>query len=442
MPERRAGPGIWSLLTLAHSRSLLQRRRILLLAVVIAAVYATIAMLVGGMLSIFWPPAHLSSFWAILLTGTPSWDYPGLLTATPYFALELPFLPTIFMVLTSAGVGLGMSVAVVLTANFLRRRSSAGRPAAVGTAAGLTPAMIALVTLGACCSTTAAATAGIGLTAQATGTNLATLLTDNWYLGVFQLGILYVALLAQEQLLTVYGALASAEPGADRLELGTPPLDRRFAAGAALRVFLLAAGVTWALALVAAWLTVNPGTASLVVWTGWLLQHVLVGLAAVVAALVPVSAYRFLVRWMSTVPGLVLRALLVIAGVSLLVGLPPPVAAAGWHGLGNEIAGLAGGSAAWGAVSPGLSIGPALLLRWAFQYALLGSFGIILGLRPRAAMRPLLWAAATAPERTPPPAQPENHTPGRLPVPSSLAALKSVDPPGAGLTPPATGQAP
>lgn len=442
MAERRSGPGTWSLLTLAHSRSLLQRRRILVLGTAIAVLYATIAMLVGGMLSIFWPPAHLSSFWAILLTGTPSWDYPGLLAATPYFALELPFLPTIFMVLTSAGVGLGMSVAVVLTANFLRQRKSAGRPAAVGTAAGLTPAMIALVTLGACCSTTAAATAGIGLTAQATGTNLATLLTDNWYLGVFQLGILYVALLAQEELLTVYGTLASAEPGSDHLELHAPPLDRRFAAGAALRVSLLAAGTTWILAMVAAWLTVNPATASVVVWAGWVLQHGMVGLAAVISALVPASAYRSLGRWASSVPGLVLRSMLVVAGASLLVGLPPPVAAAGWHGLGNEVAGLAGGSAAWGAVAPGLPLGPALVLRWLFQYALLGSFSIALGLWPRAALRPLLWAAATVPVRTPPPIQPESRSPGGLPSSSPLAALTPVDPPGAGLTPPATGQVP
>lgn len=396
MVERRPGPGSWSLLTLAHSRSLLRPRRIAALAVLIAVVYAGIAMLVGGMLSIFYPPAHLSSFWVILLAGTPSWDYPGLLAATPYFAVELPFLPTVFMILTSAGVGLGMSVAVVLGATFVRRRRAAGQAAAVGTAAGLTPAMIALVTLGACCSTTAASVAGIGITAQATGTSTGALLANNWYLGLFQLVILYVALLAQEQLLTVYGALVSDRSGSSAVSIQAPAVTRRFIAGAALRVALLAAGVTWCLAMVADWLTVSPTTASAGTWAAWLLQYQLVGWVAVVAALVPLPTYRALARGLSEAPGLVFRALLVLAGASLAIGMPPPLALSGWHGLVNELLGLAGAPAAWGAVAPSLPLGTALVLRWGFQYVLLGTFAIVLGLRPRLALRPILWTVVGA----------------------------------------------
>jgi hypothetical protein len=396
MADRRARPGIWALLSLRHSRTLVRRPRFFGLAIVIAVVYALIAMLVGAMLTIFWPPAHLSSYWVILTTGTPWWDYPALLAVNPYSVLALPFLPTLFMVLTSAGVGLGMSVAVVLSANLIRRRRTASaRPATIGTAAGLTPALIALVTLGACCSTTAAATAGIGLTAQATGTSTSALLANNWYLGVFQLVILYVALLAQEQLLTVYGSLV---PSAGVTSMAVPPLDRRFAAGAILRVALLAAGVTWSLAMVAEWLTVNPVSASPGLWVSWIVQHQLIGFAAILAALVPTQTYRAFLRFASSRPGVGLRVLLVVAGVSLAIGVPPPLAVTGWHGFVNELLGSVGVSAAWGGISPGLPVGAALAVRWAAQYLLLGGFAIALGLRPLAALRPILWTVTGARE--------------------------------------------
>ena len=416
MAERRARPGIWALLSLRHSRALVRRPRFFVLAIVIAVTYALIAMVVGAMLQIFWPPAHLSSFWVILTSGTPSWDYPALLTVNPFFVLGLPFLPTLFMVFTSAGVGLGMTVAVILSASLLRRRkTSSARPAAVGTAAGLTPALIALVTLGACCSTTAAATAGIGLTAQATGTSTSALLLNNWYLGVFQLVILYVALLAQEQLLTVYGALVPSPGGTASPAAVPPPLDRRFAAGAILRVALLAAGVTWSLAMIADWLTVNPSTASPGTWAGWILQHQLVGFAAILTALVPVPTYRALLRLLSTWSGIILRILLVIAGISLAIGVPPPLTVMGWHGFVSELLGAAGVSATWGGVSPGLPAGVALVVRWAAQYLLLGGFAIALGLRPVAALRPILWTVAGARE-TPVP-------------PSGIAAIPAPSPP-------------
>ncbi|MFZ0830056.1 MAG: hypothetical protein WCB18_07920 [Thermoplasmata archaeon] len=399
MADRRASPGIWAILTLGDSRALVRRPRFFLLATVIAVVYALIAMVVGGMLTVFWPPAHLSSFWVILSSGTPWWDYPGLLAVNPFFVLSLPFLPTLFMLLTSAGVGLGMSVAVILSIGLLRqRKSSSARPATVGTVAGLTPAMIALVTLGACCSTTAAATAGIGITAQATGTSTGTLLLNNWYLGVFQLVILYVALLAQEQLLRVYGSLVPSSSAVGSRTAEQPPLDRRFAAGATLRVLLLAAGVTWCLVMLADWLTVNPATASAGTWVGWILQHQLIGFAAIFAALVPVPMYRAFLRLLPTGPGLILRGVLVVVGLSLAVGTPPPLAASGWHGFVNELMGAAGIAASLGAIAPGVPLGLALAVRWAVQYVLLGGFAVALGLRPMLALRPILWTVTGARE--------------------------------------------
>ena len=422
MAERRAGPGPWSLIALPHSRALVRGPRLSVLACVIAVLYAFIAMIVGGMLIIFSPPAHLTSYWVILTWGTPWWNYPGLLAVNPYFALALPFLPTTFMILTSAGVGLGMTVAVVLSARLIRqRRSASARPAAVGTAAGLTPALIALVTLGACCSTTAAATAGIGITAQATGTSTGTLLLNNWYLGVFQLVILYVALLAQEQLVTIYGTLTGAPGTTAYPVVAAPRLSRRFAVGAALRVVLLAAGVTWCLAVLADWLTISPATASVGLWTSWLLQHLLLGLVAMFAALFPATLFRTLMESSNRWPARLMRLALAIGGVSLAIGVPPPLSASGWHGFVNELFAVLGLPGSWGAVAPGLSVGAALALRWAAQCLLLGTFALVLGIRPEWALRPLLWSVtgssetASEPPRiagdTPRPSVPESRLP-------------------------------
>lgn len=395
MAEPRTSSGPWALLSLHHSRALIRRSRLFALGGAIAVIYAIIAMIVGGMLTIFSPPAHLTSYWVILTWGTPWWNYPGLLAVNPYFALALPFLPTTFMILTSAGVGLGMTVAVVLSARLIqRRRSASARPAAVGTAAGLTPALIALVTLGACCSTTAAATAGIGITAQATGTSAGTLLLNNWYLGVFQLAILYVALLAQEQLVTIYGALTGAPETGSSAVVSAPRLSRRFAAGAALRVVLLAAGVTWCLAVLADWLTISPATASAGLWASWLLQHFLVGLVAMLAALFPTTLTRALREKSNHWPVRLTRLLLAIGGVSLMIGVPPPLSASGWHGFVNEVLAVLGLPGSWGAVAPGLSLGAALALRWAAQYVLLGAFALVLGARPEWALRPILWSVS------------------------------------------------
>ena len=292
----------------------------------------------------------------ILSSGTPWWDYPGLLAVNPFFVLSLPFLPTLFMLLTSAGVGLGMSVAVILSIGLLRqRKSSSARPATVGTVTSLTPAMIALVTLGACCSTTAAATTGIGITAQATGTGTGTLLLNNWYFGVFQLVILYVALLAQEQLLRVYGSLVPSSSAVGSRTAEQPPLDRRFAAGATLRVLLLY-GVTWCLVMLADWLTVNPATACAGTWVGWILQHQLIGFAAIFAALVPVPMYRAFLSVTADgsrpdpprCPGR--------RGSVARRRDPPPLAASGWHGFVNELmAGTSRNRGEFGSHRPGSS---------------------------------------------------------------------------------------
>ena len=203
-----------SLLTLRETRALLGAVRYRILVGLIAITYALSAMIFGGML--YFPPTPLATapFFYIYPSGPgPPWMYPAILAGSPYFQLDLPFLSAILMTLSAAGVGLGMALAVLLGARLIRRRTAGLLgPTAVGSVAGFTPAMIALVTLGACCSTTAAATAGITLAAQSSGTSAATLLANTWYLGLFQVVVVYVALVAQEQLVRVYGLLFGGTP--------------------------------------------------------------------------------------------------------------------------------------------------------------------------------------------------------------------------------------
>jgi len=168
--------------------------------------YALVAMMLSGMLYIPSRALPIPYFLYVVPRGPgASWAYPAIFAGGPYFQVDFPFLSTILMTLTAAGVGLGMSLAVFLGARLIRYRASSPlRPTATGTVVGLSPALIALVTVGACCSTTAAATAGIGLAAHSFGLSAVVGFANLWYLGMFQVGIVYLALLGQEHLLAVY----------------------------------------------------------------------------------------------------------------------------------------------------------------------------------------------------------------------------------------------
>lgn len=338
----------------------------------IAAVFALISLLVGQML--VFEPIGGDYFLEIIWTssGGPAWwNFPGLIWVQPWGILALPFLPTIAMVLVSYGVGLGMSIAVLLGVRLYRaRRSPVGAPTALGSATGLTPAMIALVTLGACCSTTAAATAGIGVAAQTSGTTVQALLLNNWYLNVFQLVILWVALIAQEQLLLAYGVFF--EPG-DRAVPAVASTDRWAAVRGVGRLALLLGGVTWSLTTLADWTRVAPLSAGAGEWGHWVLQQQVPALLAVAVALAPAGTLGVLRRHAERAEGWVLRGLLLVAGVLLLTWLPPSMVHAGLIGWGNELL---------GAASPGVITGWGLVFHWAFQMVLLGAFAVAVAVRP------------------------------------------------------------
>jgi hypothetical protein len=197
---------VGALLALQWTRASLMGRAYRILVGLIGVGYALGAMLYSGMLYIPGHPLNIPYFFFVEPAGhgAPG-NYPAILAGGPYFQVDLPMISTILMTLTAAGVGLGMGLAVRLVVRLLRDRKNLhfGSTAA-RSAIGLTPAMVALVTLGACCSTTAAATAGLSLAARLGGGAASAVLANTWYLGAIQLSVVYVALLAQEHLVRVY----------------------------------------------------------------------------------------------------------------------------------------------------------------------------------------------------------------------------------------------
>jgi hypothetical protein len=380
-------PSVVGLLTLREVRAYLRRSHAIAMTVFFGLVYALGSMLLGGMIVLaHLPPPYYSEIIWYAGPGQGAWNFPVFLLWAPWGTVTLPFFATWATVAVSIGVAIGMSVAVLLSVQLVRQRlRRTGAPTAVGSIAGLTPAMLALVTLGACCGTTAAATAGVGTFAQITGTSTNALLDNDWLLGAFQIVVVWLALLAQEMLLQVYGGVIgvrASDASAPRDEVRPAPIARGVVLAAVLRFGLLVAGVTWALALLVGWAVTPAASASSVQWAAWLLEYGVVAVTAIVAAMFP----RELAQWFAVTgrggARAAFRGVLLIGGLTLAVGAPPPLAGRGLEGFGNELLGVLGAPAAWGAVSPVFAPGIALYLRWGFQYLLLGGFSIAVALRP------------------------------------------------------------
>ncbi len=386
MAVRTTGRNLLSLASLRETRRRLATRWGRGLIAGIAATYAFVSMLIGQMLIL--EPIGGDYFWMVLWSGngTHPWDYPGLLVVGSWGILSLPFFPTIAMLVVSIGVGIGGAAAIALLLPWIRRlTSSSRRSATAGAAAGMGPAVTGLATLGACCCTTCAGAAGISVVAAASGTTLSNLLLNDWYIGAFQMAVVAVSLLAQERAFRLTGPDCPVPP----------PLDRRFAAGALLRLGLLVAGVTWSLAMLVEWGSTDPLTAGPGLWYHWIFEHQLLSIVAVAAALFP----RELADWFRTLGrGLSrrgVRLVLAVAGVSWGIGVPPMLAAAGLGGLLNEVLGYLGVGAQWGAVPPDSPLGAALAFHWLMQHLLLGAFALALAVRPLSALAPLLWSTSS-----------------------------------------------
>ena len=400
MSEARSSPSLVRTLLLHEVRGYLRRSHARGLATFIAVAYALGSMLLGGMLVLARYPGGYSIYvlWGNAL-GLQPWNYPGLLIEAPWGFVVLPAFATASMIVVSVGVGLGMTVAVVLGVRLIQgRRAGAGRAAASGSIAGLTPAMIALVTLGACCSTTAAATAGVGLVAQASGSTTTNLLLNNWFLGLFQAVVVYVALIAQELLLGLYGSLfAAGDPGFARTEAPKPTVDRRYLATGALRVGLVAAGITWVFTVFADWTVVSPLSGGAGLWFNWVVEHWWLGGFAVILGLAPGVVRRAFGSARSAWASRGMRAGLALGAWTLGGWVPPPFSSSGVEGFGNELLGALGWPAAWGGVVPAFTPGLALAFQWAFQYLLLAVVAALVALRPRAMLEWLAGPADTPP---------------------------------------------
>jgi len=394
-----------SLLTVREIRRYIARSSAIMLAVFVGLVYALISMSEGGMLVL----APLRGGYQFLIvtgsgTGYQSWNYPGLLVLAPWGIVDLPLFGTVAMLFVSGCVALGMTAAALLAVRLVVRRSSAAvAPTSLGALTGLTPAMIALLALGACCSTTAAATAGVGAIALVTGTTTANLLVNNWFLGLFQMVIVWVALLAQEALLISYGDLFGLRAGDPLRSEPTPspearriPVNRWSLVATLARAALLVGGLTWLLSVAAAWTTVGPGSATVALWTDWLWVHLLPSSAAIMLALFPASVGRALVSAGRPVQRGLLRVLLAGSGIVLLLGTPTGLATAGLVGWGNELLGVGGIRSVWGSVVPPTTTAPALLFTWGLQFALLGGTALALGGRPRWVASLTAWSAGRA----------------------------------------------
>jgi len=416
MPIPRGLSRAWSLLSLRGTRALLSAPRYRALVGVVGLGYAFVSMVVGGMLYFPSTPHRIGWFFYVYPTGPgPAWTYPTILAGGPYFLLDLPLLSGILMTLTAAGIGLGMSLGVLLGFRLLRdRREGLLKPTAIGSAAGFTPAMIGLVTLGACCSTTAAATAGVSLVAQSSGSSPAEALANAWYLGVFQMVVVYVALIAQEQLVRVYGFLVDAAgSGTASSDAGRPvptSLGWRGVGSTVLRIALVASGLTWALAMFAGWFATPPARASVSMWFGEIVQHLVPGVLAVLVALFPAGTRAFWERFSRGRSVLLVRAALVLSGISLVTWLPTSLTGPGVASLGNELLGFWGFPGSWGAVAPPALGVIGLSLRWAFQFGLLGVLVVVMGVSPNAALTPLLRSAGAIPS-TPAPTVAREPTP-------------------------------
>ena len=370
-------------LALSRTRALIRSPLGRSLALSVAVVYAFVSMLLGLMLSFF--NTEQNSVTIYLLTrGNPWWNYPGVLVIAPGGVIALPFLSTVTMVLVSAGVGLGAAASLLLLVPRLRvgREVGAVRSMASTVAGGATPAIAGLATLGACCCTSCVGAAGIAVVAAASGTNVADVIRNNWYVALFELAIVGLSLMLLERSL-------SLPPEACPLP---PPKDRRFAVGTALRLALLVAGITWSLAMFVEWGDTPPLAAPSGTWYHWIFEHQLLAGLAITAGFLPQETAAVVGRSARRLRSLAWRTPLLIAGITWGIGVPASLVGWGIGGLGNELMGYLGAPAGWGAIPPDSALGAPLYFHWVLQHALLSAFAISVAVLGEAAFRPLLWS--------------------------------------------------
>ncbi len=363
-----------AVLTLKETRASVRTRRQWGLAAAVAVLVGLVALWVGGMLTVV-PTQGTYTVEIIWWGPNAGWFYPELLIVQSFGIVQLPWFPTLAMLVVAGGAGLGTTASVGLLRRALaarRQRRASGEVG--GVAAGAGPGVVALATLGACCCTGCTATGGLALVAAVSGSSAGQLVELGWFLPLYQLAIVYVALLAQER----------AVRRSREASLVPAPLGARSLAGVALRIGLLIAGITWSLAMFVEWGSTDIWTAPAGLWYHWLFEHQLLAGLALAAALFPDELASFAVRSARGIGGRAVRAGWALAAFTWGVGVPPALVALGLGGLVNELLG-GPGAGGWTA---------ALAFHYAFQHALLSAFAMVFAVRPELAVRPLLWSTA------------------------------------------------
>lgn len=348
------------------------------MVILIAVAYAILSVFVGSLIQVSPAGSSLSMQSGGLPQSTDWWN-PVLIINSSDWVLTLPLLATVTLILVAIGVALALGACVVLVGSCVRSRGHAAT--AGGAGASIAPAVVGLATHGVCCCAACTATLSIGVVASVSGTNMYSLLIHNWYLEIFQLVVVGISLAALERSLR----------SADRQCYPAAQSNARLWVGSVSRVALLVAGITWSMAMLVEWSVVSPVSASPAQWYHWILEHQLLALIAIFAALLPKDAIDLVARAWSSNTGGLFRGALFLAGFTWGVWVPPILTNLGLGGSLNEVFGLLGLPESWGAISTDAGLGAPLIFHWVFQHLLLSGFAMLLAVRPRLALAPLAW---------------------------------------------------
>jgi hypothetical protein len=358
-------------LFLRNSRSIVSSLQGKLLWLSFSILFGLVSMILGGMLAIV--PISVVRIY-VAYSGIPRWDYPMLWIDFHRLVMVFPFLPTILMILISAGVGLGSAVALMLAIG--------SRSKYKASTIGSVPLITGFATAGACCCTSCLSTAGIAVIAAVSSVPTWEILMNDWYLGLFQLSIVFLSLLVLERELERNKETCNVTYSKKKMTLSV-----------ILKISLLIAGITWSLAMLVEWGEISPLSASLPTWYHWIFEHQLLSSFAILSAFFPSKMYS-IIRSRS-LGAILLRVGLVLSALTWGFWVPEQLTNIGLGGFLNELFGYINLPLSLGAVPPDSSLGIPLLFHWIFQHELLSIFALSASLIPRKVFAPLLWSSET-----------------------------------------------
>ena len=179
----------------------------------LAAGYALLSMVLTGMVR-FSGTASVRAQWVPNLSGGP-----GIILQAFGLSAVLPLESSALTILVALVTGVGLGAGTLVT--FRLAQSSKSTKKGTGTAASiaaLTPAMMAMVTLGACCSMVAASSSGFFPGARSPEITLGAWTVPSLILGLAQLGLLMGAVSAQERIFATFADLLSIRSTGSQIE--------------------------------------------------------------------------------------------------------------------------------------------------------------------------------------------------------------------------------